>query len=459
MRHFEDLSPDPGSHIKTLMRIGYTLPSAISDILDNSIAAKTKVIKIFSPPGRKEPIITILDDGEGMSPSELIDNMRIGCKDPLLKRDQGDLGRFGSGMKTASFSQARRLTVVSKKKGHPISAATWDIDTIERHNSWSLEIIKGEELDTIPCLEIDNATMQGTQIIWENLSCVSTGNHTGSKDEELASQLSSVKSHIALHFHRFLQGKNSIEILINGKKIIPIDPFLIGLDGYQEGREEKFRCIGGVVEIKTHVLPHIKRIPEPNLNALGGAEGISRNQGIYIYREKRLINAGGWLGLATNNQLGALARVQVDIPSTMDHEWSTDVKKSSLQIPSKVKRELKKYLSDPIKKSKKAFTYRGKQEKNNDFWTVREDENNNIVTYHINTKNEALLNILKNTQSDYRRELIKYLGEISENLPINHIYQKMSSSPNNIKQQIINTTFFEKILNNILGSYNGSEKD
>ncbi|WP_297824105.1 ATP-binding protein [uncultured Paraglaciecola sp.] len=117
MSRFADASPDPKSHIKTLMRIGYTMPSAVSDILDNSITANAKNIEIYSLPGLQESNISIVDDGDGMSPDELIHNMKIGCKDPGDERNRGDLGRFGSGLKTASFSQARKLTVISKKEG------------------------------------------------------------------------------------------------------------------------------------------------------------------------------------------------------------------------------------------------------------------------------------------------------------------------------------------------------
>jgi hypothetical protein len=352
-------------------------------------------------------------------------------------------------MKTASFSQARRLTVITKKEGYSIVAAIWDIDVIERENSWALEVIKGNAIGDIHHLKIDENTHHGTQIIWEGLSCISAGNHISNLDEELAAQLVNVKSHIALYFHRFLKGRDHKEIYLNGSLIEPIDPFLTGVDGYQEGREERFRCKGGFVQIKTHVLPHIKRIPEPELTRLGGADGISRNQGIYIYREGRLINAGGWLGLATNNQLGALARVQVDIPSSLDHEWSTDVKKSSLQLPSRVKKELKKYLSDPIERSKRAYTYRGNQDTANQYWTVCENKNDKKVTYHIDPENEKLIAILKATPAEYRVELIKYLTEVSSSIPVNHIYQKMSESPKDVQQDTVNSSVFESILDKI----------
>lgn len=451
MRYFEDLSPDPSSHVKTLMRIGYTLPSAVADILDNSISAEARRIEIIAPPGQLQPIISILDDGVGMDPMELVSNMRIGCKNPLTQREQGDLGRFGSGMKTASFSQARRLTVISKKEGFPITAAIWDIDVIEKENIWALEVIKGNNIKDIPGVKIHEGIRHGTQIIWERISCFSTDSHTGDLDEELAAQLTNVKGHIALHFHRFMKGKNRVKIYLNGSLIEPLDPFLKSIDGYQEGREERFRCKGGFVKIKTHVLPHIKRIPAAELERHGGASSISRSQGIYIYREERLINAGGWLGLATNNQLGALARVQVDIPSTLDHEWSTDVKKSSLQLPSRVKKELRKYLADPIKRSKRAYTYRGKKDTANLYWKVCEDEIEKRVTYQIDPSNDKLLAILKACPQELRTELLNYLAEVSSSIPVNHIYQKMSESPSHIQQDTVDTSIFESILDKVFG--------
>ena len=84
MSRVENLSPDPKSHVKTLMRIGYNMSSAVADILDNSIAAQSKTIEIYSPPGLDNPLLSILDDGYGMDAEELIENMRIGCKDPSL---------------------------------------------------------------------------------------------------------------------------------------------------------------------------------------------------------------------------------------------------------------------------------------------------------------------------------------------------------------------------------------
>jgi hypothetical protein len=281
------------------------------------------------------------------------------------------------------------------------------------------------------------------------LTCISSGDHAVDHDEEISAHITDIRAHVALHFHRFLSGQDRVAIQINGRMIDPIDPFLSICDGYQEGRSEKLRCKGGHIVIKTHVLPHIKKIPNNKLEELGGADGINKGQGLYIYREKRLIIAGGWLGLARNSQLGALARVQVDIPSTLDHDWSTDVKKSSLQLPPKVKREIKKFLADPIKRSQKTYTYRGKEDTANSFWKVIEDENNHTISYNIDPNNTELIKILTKLESKDKAELIKYLQELALHVPINHIYQKMSEAPKDIKQETNTRSLFDSILNKV----------
>ena len=449
MSRFTNLAPDPNSHVKTLMRIGYNMSSAVSDILDNSLTAESKNIEIYSPPGLDEPLISILDDGYGMDEKELLQNMRIGCKDPNAERRSGDLGRFGSGMKTASFSQARRLTVISKKEGKPLVAAIWDIDRIEETNSWCLEVLEGCEVSSIEHLKIKKGVEHGTQIIWEKLTCFQRGSHALDHDAELAVHLSELREYIALYFHRFMDGKNKCNFSLNNQKIKPVDPFMTKSEGYQEGRSEKLRCKGGYIVIKTHVLPHFKRMNTKAMNDLGGAEGITQNQGLYIYREGRLINAGGWLGLAKNSQLGALARVQVDVPSALDNEWSTDVKKASLQLPPRIKKELRKFLSDPIKRSKTVHSYRGKTDKANKYWKICEDENEGTITYQIDPDNENLRTLLQGCNPESRLSIIRYLASLSENIPLNHIYQKMSESPKDIDQETIDSKLLESILDEI----------
>ena len=444
-----DHSPSPKSHIKTLMRIGYTLNSAVSDVIDNSITAGANNIEVYAPPGMDEPIISVLDDGCGMDLDELTDNMRIGCKDPEEERQKGDLGRFGSGMKTASFSQARQLTVVTRKQGCPLVAARWDIDKVEQTDSWSLEIFHADEVAGIEGLNDNFLQDSGTQIIWSKLTCLEKGSHAQDHDLELAHRLAELKAYISLHFHRFMSGSDKRLFRLNNTVIEPVDPFMTGEKGYQEGPSEKLRCKGGHIAIQTHVLPHFKIMDPERLEELGGADGITQGQGLYIYREKRLISAGDWLGMARNSQLGALARVQVDIPSSLDNDWSTDVKKASLQMPPRVKRELKKFLADPVKRSKRIHKYKGKLDTANKFWKINEDENTGVITYQIDSENNVLSALVEKCNADERRLLIDYLKQLAASLPINHIYEKMSERPRDVNQDEINVASLEELINKV----------
>lgn len=450
-----DGSPSPRAHIKTLMKIGYDFCSAVADIIDNSIAAKCSKVQIFSPPGMSNPFITIVDNGFGMDQDELLQNMVIGCKDPSDVRVSEDLGRFGSGMKTASFSQARKLIVLTKKANQDVVGACWDIDKIIDKNSWCLEKLDEEDISNLNDQGMIYIADHGTQILWQKLSCVQQDSHSLDYDIQIASKLTSVDQHIALHFHRFMAGAQKISMFINNKQVNAIDPFMTSSSGYQEGPKERFRCKGGFIEIQTHVLPSFNRMSKQELKLHGGASEISQRQGLYIYRNKRLINAGGWLNLSKHHQLSALARVQIDIPSALDDEWETDVKKASLQLPPRVKRDLRKFLSDPISRSKKVYTHRGKLEEANTFWKICSNEDENKITYEIHPENATLIELLSKIPVSYRPTLAQYLTKLSQELPLQHIYSTMAERPLDVGQREIESLDIAMMLDVYKGSIRG----
>ena len=447
MRYRNDMSPEPKSHIKTLMRIGYDFNSAIADIIDNSITAKAKKINIICPPETDNPFLSIVDNGIGMEPEELIQNMRIGCKDPNQKREAGDLGRFGSGMKTASFSHARRLTVISHKKGKKIAAACWDIDEIEEKNAWCLRELNEKDIKDLEHLDKELIKGVGTQLIWEKIKKFEETDHNNSKNS-IETSMVDLNKYLALHFHKFLQGPNKINIYVQKLKVEPVDPFLTTKKGYQEGPTDETFVKGGKLQIKSHTLPHHSNLTQSEIDNIGGMEEIYKGQGLYIYRENRLIIAGGWMGLSRTYQLGKLARIEINIPSGLDDEWSTDVKKSSLQLPQKIKNRLKNLIQQPIKKSKRTYSFRGKKEEANEYWKIIETRDKNII-YQIDTGNNELIKIAKETPKKNISNLKEYLKNLAKNLPINHIHSKVSSDPKSIKQDDVIFEFSEKQLKEI----------
>lgn len=429
-------NPSPRSHIKTLMRIGYDLNSAVADIIDNSITAEATAISISCPPDIEKPIILISDNGYGMSEIELLQNMRIGCKDPSQEREVKDLGRFGSGMKTASFSQARKLIVISKKINSEICGAYWDIDEIIETDSWCLKKLSQEEIYKIPYINSDIVNGSGTQLIWEKIPKFFIKDHI-SLESEIALSMVELSKYISLHFHKFMQGANKISISVQNRKLKPIDPFLKGVSGSQDGPSEPIRTKKGKVTVNTHILPHPARIPKDVIDAHGGVDEIYKNQGLYIYRANRLIIAGGWMGISNTNILGNLARVEINIPASLDDEWSTDVKKSSMQLPTKVKSVLKRLGRVPVEGSKKEHQYKGKVEIANQYWEIIEDKVEKTIKYHVALDNNELNTFAIDLSVDKKNSLKKFLQNLSRNLPYHHIFQKHAANPRSIKQDEI----------------------
>ena len=140
--------------------LGYSAEAAIADVLDNSISAgATRISLRFSP--FDEAYFSVLDNGKGMSSDELNTAMRYGSVSPLVVRDDNDLGRFGLGLKTASLSQCRRLTVISKK-ARIISARQWDLDVVCQKQDWILLSLDESEYKCFPHIEELESQESGT---------------------------------------------------------------------------------------------------------------------------------------------------------------------------------------------------------------------------------------------------------------------------------------------------------
>jgi hypothetical protein len=430
-----DASPPAKAHLAVLSRIGYDFNTAVADILDNSIAAQAHNIRIEFYLEDDAAIFFIIDDGSGMTESDLIANMSIGCKDPLEDRLDGDLGRFGAGLKTASFSQASVVSVVTKTKDSDFAAAVWDKSIIREHG-WQLQVLDPVEIDEIypPSLE---STGKGTIVRWDGIDIIRTLLHSPDKQLQIDKLCDSLHSHIALYFHRFLSESPAIKIKINNRLVSPIDPFMNHIRGSEELPTASLRGGNGGkhrIEIQPYRLPFLTNMSQSEIDIYGGEAAIRQNQGLYIYRERRLIIAGAWMGLRKYSNLAGLTRIKVDIPAALDNEWSTDVKKSSLQIPPKVRDQIRRLISKPVASSKGAYTYRGKSEVANKFWLINHDERNNLITYEIDPKNADLRAVVDRLTPNERKELVQYLTSLAVAIPLNHIYAAMGNSPRSISQ-------------------------
>ena len=425
--HIINLPPVAPTLIESTRAIGYSLESAVADIIDNSIAAEATNIQIaFFPVD--DAYVSILDDGKGMDSDELTIAMQYGSKNPLDEREDGDLGRFGLGLKTASLSQCRRLTVVSKKDGG-IVARCWDIDFVRLSGKWSLIDIDSEnDLSQIPNIEELRKKDSGTLVVWQNLDRLEAGEIDFTKS--MGRMIDNVRDHLALVFHRYLSGENGLkklQITINGNLVTPADPFLIKKSN-RPMDDEVFVIHGSKITVRPYILPHFSSLSAEEAKEIGGKDGLRKLQGFYVYRNKRLLVWGTWFRMQRKSDLSKLARVQVDIPNTLDDLWTLDIKKSYALPPAEVRVNLEKIIERIADQSKRKYTVRGKKEVSDKavhIWNRMKDRSGGVY-YEINKEYPLIEQLLKLHPED-RDLVMATMKQIEIGLPLNQLYVDLNN--------------------------------
>lgn len=353
-----DATPYASSLIEGHRDFGYSLKTALADIIDNSISAGAGSIRLVVDSISNAPSVIIADDGCGMTECELLEAMRLGSKNPTLERLPSELGRFGLGLKSASFSQCRSLTVITRRNGIT-SCARWDLDLVAETNAWTLEVFDNFE-DQLGYSLLED---KGTVVVWEKLDRLVGEAATSAKViENMNAEFSLAERHLRLTFHRFLESnKPQIQLSLNARQLTPLDPTALSHPATQKDPEDTIHLSNGDVRIRSYTIPHYKKMSQTDWDELGGPEGHLKSQGLYIYRENRLIIAGSWLGLAKQTELTKLSRIAIDIPNTMDSQWKIDVKKSSAQLPPLVRERLMRVVERFVGTSKRAYRNRGQR--------------------------------------------------------------------------------------------------
>lgn len=414
--------------LESMRAIGYSFESALADIIDNSISAGAKTVQIrFYPYG--EPYLTILDDGEGMTGKALVCAMRHGSRDPRLERLKSDLGRFGLGLKTASLSQCRKLTVVSKRDG-AINARRWDLDLIANRQDWILTGVTESELADLPQYKDLLEQACGTLVIWQEFDRLVAGE--SSIETALGERVDRARDHLSLVFHRFLSTRTArraeLTISINGNVLTPQDPFLTTNPGTQPQPEEAFLIEGHRVIVAPFILPHMSRLSAEDLRLAGGEEGLRRNQGFYVYRNRRLISWGSWFRLIRQEEMTKLARVRVDVPNALDHLWTLDVKKSAAYPPEAVRNNLKITVDRICDGSRRVYTFRGRRANTDGvvhLWERRTVRGGLI--YSIN-REHPLLTAIESVLPEIDLPLFqKLLQNLERAFPFDALYADMAS--------------------------------
>ena len=396
-----------------LRAIGYSFSTAVADIIDNSVSAGATAVNVFFDPLATVPYFCILDNGCGMNFAEL-NNAMLPGSDRTDKVDcELELGRFGLGLKSASLSQCREFIVASKKYGKT-NAMSFDLDVIEDCNKLMLKVLDKDEVDNLPKIDMLKAYESGTLVIWTKFDKIESS--AKSFEDSFRNVVAEAKKHVEFVFHRFY---NDIEIYFNNKRIEKRDPFLLGSFGRQQtGRTTSISIDGSVITITPYTLPFANSLTSEEKALLGNPKSIYDEQGFYIYRNKRLISWGNWMRMGVRSELNKLARIQVDIPSSLDEVWTLDVKKSSAKIPDMIKSQIKASVEDSIVRSKRTTRFPGVKEQTPEVrvWD-RVNEHEGKIRYQINRKTPAIV-ALEGVLGETEKELLEMvLSQIECYLP------------------------------------------
>ena len=421
------LPPAASDLLESMRALGYSFESAVADLVDNSLSARARIIDIrFSP--FDDPYVAILDDGTGMLPAVLTSAMRHGSQNPTVKRDEKDLGRFGLGLKTASLSQCRRMTVVSIREGI-LSARCWDLDHIALRQDWMLLQLSAAQINSLPLAEQLAKAGHGTLVLWQNFDRLGAGEY--SIENALGNRMDLLREHLALVFHRFLApdtGIPPVTISINNLPVRGFDPFLTRNKATQLLPCQDFPLAGEKVPVQAYILPHISKLSSADLELAGGEDGLRRNQGFYVYRNRRLISWGSWFRLVRQEELTKLARVRVDLSNRLDHLWKLDIKKSTTSPPEALRDGLRQIIGRITEGSRNVFIFKGKKASDSKVthaWdrTIIRDG----VSYRINRDHPllcALAVVMPESQEPLMEEVFALL---ERSIPLDAIYLDKAS--------------------------------
>lgn len=359
--------------LRGLSDIGYTFESAVADLIDNSISqGEAKNILINYDRAENGLYLKVFDDGTGMSRDILFDAMTIGSGKENYKK--GDLSKYGFGMKTASLSQCKELTVISKSSGAAITAFSWNMDVV-KNKGWKVLEFDKEESETLSIAQkemikdtigkndiLDSLTW--TMVCWDSMEMQDneylSKKTEHAKDKFFAKKINTLSIYLRTVFNRFLQGENTkhtIKIFLNGEKLKPFDPFC---RHEKNTIEDLFLDNKGAFEFNDKSIPPIiiKRYILPTKQGELGFSNLKKwkeacgylkwndAQGYYVYRNNRLIDFGGWFGTKAKDEHDKLARVSIDLTEAHDKFFKLDVKKSSIQFSD----DFKFHLTERVNK-------------------------------------------------------------------------------------------------------------
>ena len=420
---YEIANPRPAGTIESLRSLGYSVEAAVADLVDNSIAAEARQIDVVFTWDGQDSWVAVTDDGHGMTEPELVTAMTIAARGPGTPRTARDLGRFGMGLKTASFSQARQLIVTSAPAGRTRATRVWDLDLVRETEQWRLLQGTGPAGNAL----LDRLWAgRGTVVLWRHLHRFDLPGVTADDvvtQKHFYEEIRRVEAHLGMVFARFLNGQRRIKLNVNGNPVEPWDPFLQHRPFVQQLPVEEIPISGHQIRIAGFVLPHLRHLSDEEAKRAAGPQGWLDQQGFYVYRRDRLILAGDWLAIRgfRKEDKYILARIAVDVPAELDSAWSIDVRKSAAVPPLAARPHLQRIGARTRETAAAVLTHRGRvtaRERGADFvyaWTVR--RSNGQVTCRINRQHPLVRQVLRGG-TDESADAAALIRLLEETVPV-----------------------------------------
>jgi hypothetical protein len=429
-----EIVPSAAALMQSLRGFGYSPETALADLVDNSISAGADQIDIAIDWNDGAPRVSLLDDGRGMTAAELTAAMCFGGKGAHIERRAGDLGRFGLGLKTASLSQCRCMIVVTRCNGKTASLS-WDLDDVQRSDRWQATI--PDPIPNLPLVRKLLKAKHGTTVVWERMDALA--GLSGLDRENFFLRIRDISAYLAMVFHRFLsEDARRIALTVNGRGLHGWDPFERAHPATIAMQSEPIRFAGSTVRVTPFVLPHRDRYKnDAEFEKAGGIGGWNERQGFYVYRQKRLLVPGGWLGLGgtrawTREELSRLARIAVDIDASLDGDWRIDVRKSQARPPGPLRKRLLMIASSCREKAREVFVWRGQRVRGSSarpgdqpVWVP--GSMGQKTTYRLNREHPAIKAAVGEDQS--RSEVVTgLLSLIERTVPVERIWLDVSEA-------------------------------
>lgn len=446
--NFLNIPPSPAALVQSLRDIGYSMESAIADVIDNSITAEASNIYVNFTWNEGNPWLAVLDDGHGMTSAELTDAMRLGSRSPLETRQSDDLGRFGLGLKTASFSQCHQLTLISIKD-ETLSCREWDLDLIEEdpENGWQLRVLDESEIRQDQCIAqlLPVIRRNGTIVLWRKLD------RYDGLEKKLNSLLEHSRTHLELVFHRFLsprRGKKRINMALNNDPLTAFNPFNPTHAATQELPEQLIHVEAQSIKVQPYVLPHYNKTSRDDYEKYSGTGGYLQNQGFYVYRNRRLIVKGTWFRLIRKEELTKLLRVQIDLPNSLDHLWKIDVKKSHASPPEVIRNELKQIIDKIAISGRKVYRQKGQKLADTvkvPGWTRTAAEGK--IFYNINRSHPLLTQVQEFFPLEKQNIFKDLIFMLESSFPTELFYSDAAKKPEALSKPAFDEEYFSGLLN------------